>query len=99
MTARGKIIRLEEIVLVYLSTNTGATITLKNITYTLRYDSNFISLGQLRELGITYYDHFELMILKQRRNSIGSGSKYRIFFILVTKIMNKKGIITPKEAN
>ena len=45
MTVGEKIIRLEEVGSVHLSTNIGATIALKNVTYILRYNSNLISLG------------------------------------------------------
>lgn len=38
---------------------------LSNDVYIPNYDSNLILLGQLREIGISYHDHPEFMILEQ----------------------------------
>lgn len=66
----GEIIRSEEVGLVHLLTHNGIIITLNNIAYIPRSDSNLILLGQFFESEIIYHDHLEKMILKQRRNTI-----------------------------
>ncbi len=83
MTAGGDIIRSEEVGNVRLPTCSGLLI-LNNVAYTPRCNSNLISLGQLRESGITYYDHPEQMILKQGGNTIGSASRHKNLFTLDT---------------
>ena len=95
--AKKEIIRLEEVKLVYLHTNTGTTVTLKNVAYTPRYNFKLILLGQLQESHITYHHHPKYMILRQRKNSIRSTNKYKNLFILYTKTMDKKLIITQKK--
>lgn len=63
--------------------------TLFNVAYTSKYDSNLISLGQLRKSGISYYDYFDSMILKQGKSKIELVLRYRNLFILKTESENK----------
>lgn len=91
--AGGEIIRSEEVGSIHLSTQSGAIITINNVTYRPRCNPNLISLGQLRESGITYHDHPDRMILKQGGNIIGSASKQRNLFTLDTKSTEKAMIV------
>lgn len=52
------------------------------IIYILKCDFNFISLGQLQETGILYYDYPKYMIFKQKRSKIESGIRKDLPFIL-----------------
>ena len=63
--SKEEIIRLEEVGLVHPPTNSKATITLKNVIYTLRCNSKLISPGQLQESSINYHNQSKYMILKQ----------------------------------
>lgn len=56
VTAAGQVIRTEEIGTVSIPLADGTKIELHNIALAPRCDSNLISLGQLREGGITYHD-------------------------------------------
>lgn len=93
MTVQGEIIRSEDISSVHFPTYSGTIITLNHITYTPRCNSNLILLGQLRELGITYYDYPTQMILKQGGNTIESASRHKNFFVLNTKASKKAMIV------
>lgn len=97
VTAKGKIIRSNEIDIIYLSNRNGVIITFINVAYTPKCNSNFILLGQLQESGITYYKHLNYMILKQRDNTIGLASRLKNFFILDTKTVKKMIIIQKKR--
>lgn len=59
MTVGGKIIRSKKVDSVHLPTHSKAIMTLNNIAYILIHNSNLISLSQVQESGITYYDHFK----------------------------------------
>ena len=63
--------------------------TLVNVAYTLKFDSNLISLGQLCKSGILYHDHPDSMILKQGRSTIGVAKRYKNLFILETGLRDK----------
>lgn len=97
VTAGEEIIRSEKVGSVHLFTHSRTIITRNNVAYTPRCDSNIISLCQLRESGITYHDHHEQMILKQKGNTIRSASRYKNFFILDTKASEKTMIIQEKD--
>ena len=53
----------------------GSKLNLTNVAYTPKYDSNLISLGQLWETSILYYDHTKCMVLKQEDKTIGLAIK------------------------
>lgn len=58
---------------------------LLNMVYALRKNSNFISLGQLREARILYYNHPKSIILKNTGNLIGLAQQKKNFFVLDIK--------------
>ncbi len=60
--------------------------TLLNIVYALKYDSNLISLGQLCESGISYYNHSDSIILKKEESTLGIANRYKNLFILETSL-------------
>lgn len=59
---------------------------LSNVAYTPKCNSNLISLGQLREAGISYHDYPKCMILKQGVSTIGSAQRHKNLFILDMKL-------------
>lgn len=62
MIASGNIIKLEKVGTIQLLFENGTEIMLSNVAFALRYNSNLISLNQLREAGILYHDHPNSMI-------------------------------------
>lgn len=52
-----------------------------NIIYTLEYNFNLISIGQLQETGILYHDHLECIILKKAGNLIGFTTRRNNIFV------------------
>ena len=64
VTAGGDIIRSEQVGTVILPLENGSQLTLSNVAYAPECDSNLISLGQLRESGISYHDYPKCIILK-----------------------------------
>lgn len=82
MTADGDIIRSKEVGTIKLTLLNGSDMTLSNVAFAPRCDSNLISLGQLREAGISYHDHPESMILKKAGIIIGSAQKKKNLFAL-----------------
>lgn len=84
ITAKSEIIRSQEVDIVYFPLQTDITITLLNVAYTPKCDSNLISLDQLRESGILYYDHSNSMILKQRESILGVASRKKNLFVFET---------------
>lgn len=71
MIANRDIIRSEKVSTIQLALLNRLNITLLNIAFTLRYDSNLISLGQLKKARISYHNHPKSIILKKTRNIIG----------------------------
>ncbi len=92
ITAGGEVIRSREVGTVHLSLQSGK-MTLLNVAYTPKCDFNLISLGQLRESGITYHDHPDSMILKQGGSTIGLAERHKNLFILETKLGDKAMLV------
>ena len=95
--ARKEIIKLDKVDTILLSTCSRATITLNNVIYIPRCDSNLISLGQLQEAGSTYHDYPKQMMLKHKGNIIRSVSRFKNSFILNTKTNRKMMMIQGRE--
>ena len=84
ITVGGELIWFREVGTVQLSLQ-SRKMTLLNIAYIPKYDSNLISLGQLRESRILYHDHPDSIILKQGGSHIGLAMRNKNLFILETK--------------
>lgn len=65
--------------------------TLLNVAYTPKCNLNLISLSQLRELGISYHNHSDSMMLKQGKTTLKMANKEKNLFIL--KIGLKERVI------
>lgn len=65
MTVDEDTLRLEKIDIIKLTLLNGLDMTLSNIAFAQRYDSNLIFFRQLREANILYYNQLESMILKR----------------------------------
>ena len=85
-----------EVGIVYLSLQ-NRKMTLLNITYTPKCDSNLISFGQLHKSGISYYDHPDSMILKKRGSQIGLVVRNKNVFILETE--SDKAMLVQEEGS
>ena len=84
MTTGGTIIRSNQVGIIILPLINGIQLTLSNVTFAPEYDSNLISLGELRETDILYYNYLEQILLKQVGKTIGSATRKRNLFILDT---------------
>ena len=85
VTAGGDIIRSKEVGTVHLPLQSGkTTMTLLNVAYAPKCDSNLISLGQLRDSGISYHDHPNSMVLKQGGSILGIANRHKNLFVLET---------------
>ena len=93
ITAGGNIIRSSQIGTVTFLLKNGSNLTLTNVAYTPEYDSNLISLGQLRETGISYHDHAEYMVLKHEGKTIGLATSRKNLFILNIQIAPSKTML------
>ena len=93
ITAGGNIIRSSQIGTITLLLENSSKLTLTNVVYTPEYDSKLISLGQLRETGISYHDHAECMVLKQEGKTIGLAIRRKNLFILNTQIAPSKTML------
>ena len=93
ITAGGNIIRSSQVGTVTLLLENGSNLTLTNVAYTPECDSNLISLGQLRETGISYHDHAECMVLKQEGKTIGLATRRKNLFILNTQTAPSKTML------
>lgn len=63
--ARGKIIHSQEVDKVHLTLQSRkTTMTLLNVVYAPKCDSNLISQGQLHKSDISYYNHLNSIVLK-----------------------------------
>ena len=82
VTAGKKIIRLEEIDTISIPLADGKSIELLDTTLVLECDSNLISLGQLRETGITFHDNPSHMTLMRHGVVIAQAKQHRNLFIL-----------------
>lgn len=87
ITAKNNIIKFEEISIVDLFVGRGK-VTLFNVIYTPKCDSNLILLGQFQELEILSDDYLKFMILKQKRSTIRLAMKYTNFFVLEIRHKN-----------
>ena len=82
VTAAGQVIRTEEIGTVSIPLADGSTIELHNVALAPGCDSNLISLGQLRESGITYHDNPAAMTLMKDGKVIAHARRNRNLFTL-----------------
>lgn len=80
ITIAGQIIQTKAIGTVSIPLAGGNTIELHNVTLTLGYDSNLISLSQLCESRYTYYDNPTTMTLMKDRKVIVEAKRERNFF-------------------
>ena len=82
MTAAGQLIRSEEIGTVSIPLNGVTSIELHNVSLAPDCDSNLISLGQLRESGITYHDSPTAMTLMKEGKVIAQAKRNQNLFTL-----------------
>lgn len=82
VTAAGQVIRTEEIGTVVIPLVDGNNIELHNVAFAPRCDLNLISLGQLQETGITYYDNPTTMTLMRHGKVIAQAKRTRNLFTL-----------------
>ena len=82
ITAAGQVIRTEEIGTVSIPLTDGTTIELQNVALAPGCDSNLISLGQLRESGITYHDDPDSMTLMKSGSIIARAKRNHNLFTL-----------------
>lgn len=66
---------------------------LLNVTYTSKYDSNLILLGQLCKSGMSYHNHPDFMIFMQEESIIGIAGRYKNLFILETGLKGKAMLV------
>lgn len=71
--------------------------TLLNIVYALKCDSNLISLEQFYDSEISYRNHPDSMILKQRGNIFKIANKHKNFFDLKTNFKAKAMLMREKD--
>ena len=81
VTAAGQIIRTKQVGIVSIPLKTGQ-INLQNVVLASECDSNLISLGQLRETGITFHDNPTSMALMKDGKVIAYAKRSRNLFIL-----------------
>lgn len=93
VTAGGEIIRSQEVGTVHLPLQSGTTMTLLNVAYTSKCDSNLILLGQLRESRISYHDHPDSMVLKQGGGTLGMAGRHKNLFVLETGLRAKAMLV------
>lgn len=70
--------------------------TLFNIVYTPKCDSNLILLSQLHKSEISSSNYLDTMIFKQKRSKIWLVVRYKNFFVLEIEFGNK-AILVQKE--
>lgn len=93
-TAGGQIVCSESIGTIDIPLADGSSLGLNNVAYAPDCDSNLISLGQLRESGITYVDNTEVMTLMQAGVPIAHARRDRNLFILDLASPNKAMQVT-----
>lgn len=84
LIAEGGIMVSEEEGTVSIQMQNGKILELENVAYAPTADLNLVSLGQLREAGITFYDMPEHMLLKRGNATIGMANRLKNLFILDT---------------
>lgn len=101
VTAAGQVIRTEEIGTVSILLAGGTTIKLHNVALALTCNSNLISLGQLRESGITYHDNPSIMTRMRSGKVIAHARRSHNWFTLnlavpgqIMSVINKVLAIT-----
>lgn len=82
MTLAGQIILTGKVNTVFIPLTGGRTIELYNVTLTPKYDSNLISLRQLQESAISYYDNLPTMILMRGKEIIANTKRDHNMFTL-----------------
>ena len=82
MTGAGQTIRTEQVGTVVLPLSSGKVIELRNVALARGCDSNLLSLGQLRESGITYRNDPSSMTLMKVEEIIAHAKRSRNLFIL-----------------
>lgn len=88
-TAGGQVLRAESIGTIAIPLADGSSIELRDVAYAPDCDSNLISLGQLRDSGITYVDDAEAMTLVQSGRTIAQARRDRNLFILDLAMPNR----------
>lgn len=96
VTAAGQILRTNQIGTVAIPLATGTTIELHNVAFAPQCDSNLISLGQLRESGITYHDNPTEMTLMKDGQVIANAKRERNRFILDLAAPGKAMVVMTK---
>lgn len=79
---------------VILSLENGLYLNLFNIAYTPECNSNFISLDQLQESSILYYNHLKYIVLKQEGSLIRSTIRKENLFVFNTQSLPSKAMLT-----
>lgn len=67
----------------------GKEINLDGVSYIPTCASNLLSLSRLKEIGITYHDHDEYMILKQGKEEIAKAKRLRHLYVLDIESIDK----------
>lgn len=96
--AGGKIIYSQKVGIVHLTLLSGKTkMTLLNVEYAPKCDFNLISLGQLRESGISYHNHLNSMALKQGGSILKVANKHKNLFVLETGLKTKAMVMKKRD--
>lgn len=95
--ANRDIIRLEQVRTDILSHEHSSQLIFSNIVYIPEYYSNLISLGQLQETSILYYNYLKCIILKQKRNTIRSTTRKKKFFVFNIQFLLGKVMLAKKR--
>lgn len=98
VTISRNIIRSTQFKIIIFPFRNGLELTLSNVAYTLKYDSNLIFLSQLPETRIFYHNHPKYMLLKQKKKTIGLAiaTRKKNLFILNTQIRGKIMLVRGK---
>lgn len=72
-------------------------LTLSIVSYTPEYNSNFISLGQLQETVISYYNYPKCILLRQGGKIIGLTIKKKNLFIFNTQLSGKSMLVKDRN--
>lgn len=93
-TAEGQILQAKEIGTNAILLSNKFLLKLWDLAYAPNYNSNFISLGQLRDSNIIYVDNSKTMTLMQAGHSIAHTKHNQDLFVLKLAIPNKAMQIT-----
>lgn len=97
VTADRDSIRSKKMAIIKLTLLNQLDMILSNIAFAPRCNFNLISLSQLREIRILYYDYPKSIILKKAEIIIGSIQRKKNLFILNLQINVNKIIISQKR--